>query len=73
MFPVCSECSKEKPAIVPFVCDSLLTQEMCQVEGGALSVSVFSALLPLLVAAHNPCYYSSFSESQKLGSYMAGH
>lgn len=71
-FPVCSECSKEKPAIVPFTCDSLLTQEMCQVEGRALSV-FFSALLPLLVAAHNPRCYSSFSESQELGSYMAGH
>lgn len=54
IYPVCSNCFKKKSEIVPFICDSLLTQEISWVLGNAVSMRAICAFLTLLVAIHNP-------------------
>lgn len=54
--PVCSNCFKEKSEIVPFIYDSLLTQEISWVWVMLRAICTFPTLL---VANHNPhslCY-----------------
>lgn len=57
IFPVCSNYFKEKPEIVAFIYAPLLTQEMSQVLGNAVSISMICVFLTLLVAIHNPCTF----------------